>query len=110
MIRCVRLAAHIVTLVGALLSTVRRADAEPEYQITDLSALAGGPVTFANAINNRGDVAGITGTSGNFRAFLYSGGTLTFLPTPAETTGSVAANGLNDTGQIVGSLGVSTGT
>jgi probable HAF family extracellular repeat protein len=54
--------------------------------------------TVAKGINDLGDVVGITNQGG----FLYSEGTFTLLPGPAEHILSVEPMGINNKGQIVG--------
>lgn len=71
-------------------------------QIRDIGRPAGYNYAIPHAINDRGEVAG---TAGNFpgdtsRAFIYSGGTMTALPTFGGDQGD--AWGLNNKGQVVG--------
>jgi probable HAF family extracellular repeat protein len=74
------------------------------YAITDLGTL-GGAASWANAINNAGQVVGNAQTvGGSYHPFLYSGGVLTdlgILPGFANS-GAVA---LNDSGQVAVSAG-----
>ena len=69
----------------------------------DLGTLAGpsntGVDSEATAINDKGQVVGVSGTASN-NAFLYSGGTMTDLGTLGGS-GSTAT-GINESGQIVG--------
>jgi probable HAF family extracellular repeat protein len=77
-------------------------------KMIDLGTLAGSSTTFvswAYAINNRGQVVGYSETaSGATHAFLYSGGSMTDLGVIAGQTGSVAY-AVNNLGQVVGSSG-----
>jgi probable HAF family extracellular repeat protein len=73
------------------------------YYVTDLGSL-GGP-SHAMAINNSGQVVGFSyvtaDTNGEYRAFLYDGGTTTDL---LGANSYSAAYGINDSGVIVGSV------
>lgn len=75
------------------------------YNVTDLGSL-GGDVSGAFAINNLGQLVGssqtIPGGSTVANAFLYSSGTLADLGTLAGGSGTSTAQGINDSGQIVG--------
>lgn len=71
-------------------------------QIRNIGRVAGLNYAIPHAINDKGEVAG---TAGNFpgdtsRAFFYSGGTMTALPTFGGDQGD--AWGLNNKGQVVG--------
>lgn len=97
-----RLLPHALLLLAAglsLLSTAAAAATTPAYSIVELGSLGGG-YSQAYAINNLGQIVGESTTaSGAFHAFLYSGGTMQDLGTPATSS---RATGLNDSGQIVG--------
>jgi hypothetical protein len=69
---------------------------EPDNTRTDLGA---GYASRADAINRRGDVAGINERRS---AFLYTGGTLTWLPKPAWASNGFSVWAMNDRQQIVG--------
>jgi probable HAF family extracellular repeat protein len=70
----------------------------------------GGGQSYAEGLNNSGQVVGYSTTSGgNTDAFLYSNGTITNLGTLAGDADS-AATGINDSGQIVGYSGTSGAT
>ena len=74
--------------------------------MTDLGTLPGGINSAATSINASGQVVGSSGTAkGSQYAFLYSGGAMTdlnsFLPTNSGWIFQ-QANGINDSGQIVG--------
>lgn len=72
------------------------------YTITDL-----GVNSFANAINNHGQVVG---RASNGRAFLYSNGTMKDLGTLQGSFGWSNAKGINNLGQIVGESTYSSAT
>jgi probable HAF family extracellular repeat protein len=69
----------------------------------DLGTLAGGGGSEAFAINNNGQVVGLSYTAGNGNphAFLYTGGAMTDLGTLPGDSAS-AGMGINDAGQVVG--------
>jgi probable HAF family extracellular repeat protein len=77
--------------------------------MTDLGNLGGtSSPSVAHGINNSGQVVGVSYTSsGNGRAFLYSGGVMTNLGTLGGATS--AANGINNSGQVVGESLTSSG-
>src|SRR6516225_5878255 len=73
----------------------------PVYNYTtfdDPSATIG---TFANSINDTGQIVGHISDAVSSHGFLLSGGTFTTLDDPLATGGTFA-EGINDAGQIVG--------
>jgi probable HAF family extracellular repeat protein len=78
-----------------------RAAAPLTYRVTDLGTL-GGTFAFAFAVNNRGQVTGISTTTGDAyeHTFLWQDGVMTDI----GTLGGIAtqANSINDRGQIAG--------
>ena len=80
---------------------------QPSYNIVDLGSMVGGTRSYGNDINNRGEVIGTATIGSSQLAFLYSGGSITILPTPpgySDTAGS-AINDLGQIGIIAGSYG-----
>jgi probable HAF family extracellular repeat protein len=101
------LAILVSCVVASALAVV--ADAAPHdphartYSITDLGTL-GGSQSFATAINNRGQIVGVSALSGDtsFHAFLYNRGLMIdLLPGPTDSS----ANDINKRGEIAGTLG-----
>lgn len=77
----------------------------PHYRVIDLGTL-GGASSTAEAINELGQVAGWSDTSGgNRHAFLYSGGVMQDLGTLTGGSDSYAT-ALNDRGEVVGYSGI----
>jgi len=70
--------------------------------ITDIGTL-GGPDTWADAINNSGDIVGMSMTSSSKQAFLYSKGVMIDL-SAYDTWNSSEAMAINDFGQVVGTF------
>jgi probable HAF family extracellular repeat protein len=70
--------------------------------MTDLGTLPGGTESFAEGINDPGQVVGHSNiANGLYHAFLYSNGAMTDLGTlPGKNQSS--ASGINDSGQVVG--------
>ncbi len=72
-----------------------------EYQITDLGVLAGYHKSYGFDVNDSGQVAGGSATSGGYgRATLYSAGSLTDL----GGTASAITRGMNNRGDVVGQI------
>ncbi len=91
-------------LVGLVLTSAATAAAAPKYHLIDL----GGSYSIAHGINNLGQVVGESRvTDDSTHAFLYSDGTmqdLNALVTSAGGWEAWEAWGINDSGQIVGSV------
>ncbi len=83
---------------------------ETSYTFTTLNA-PGATETFAEAINDRGQVAGnyvTSGTSGSeYSGFIYENGTFTTLNAPGATVTGVSA--INDRGEVAGDYVDSSG-
>jgi probable HAF family extracellular repeat protein len=76
-----------------------------QYSLTDLGTLGGG-VSVGEAINNNGQVTGITKTAdGTATAFLYSGGKMTDLGIVAGGTFS-EGSAINAAGVVAGTSGI----
>jgi probable HAF family extracellular repeat protein len=74
---------------------------------SSISNTFGGPTSIAFGVNDSGHVVGGAQTSsGDFRAFFYSGGTMTDLGTLGGSNSFATA--INNAGQIVGSSNVPT--
>jgi probable HAF family extracellular repeat protein len=74
--------------------------------VKDIGALPGGACSSAQAINNRGEVAGVSRTNSSSSVehlFLYSGGVMQDLGSlGGEITGGLSHVSMNNSGQIVG--------
>jgi probable HAF family extracellular repeat protein len=89
--------AHVALLLLLVTESARAAGGiAPAYTITDLG------IGHAYAINDNGEVAGLSGAS-SFQAFFYSGGVKTLLGTFGANESR--AWGLNGAGKVVGSYG-----
>ena len=93
-------------IVLGLALLAHRGAAQTAFSVTDLGVLGTGPTSDAVAINNSGQIAGISDTSGanTPHATLYSNGTLTDLGT-FPTGATSYAEAINDFGTIVGIAG-----
>ena len=70
-------------------------------KFTDIGVLPGDAASYANGINDTGQVVGeSTNINNSYRAFLYSNGTMTNLGTLGGA--SISPTGINHSGQIVG--------
>ena len=89
------LAIRCVSMVLALLWGFIAQAAPPLYTVTDLGSL-GGNASYANGINNSGQVVGSFDLAGEpEHAFLYSSGKMNDL-------GEGSARAINNSGQVVG--------
>jgi probable HAF family extracellular repeat protein len=97
----------LTVLVG-----IQSVSAQPqpaEYSTTDLGTLDGGDFSLATDINDRGQVAGWSSTTGfAYHAFLWEDGKMTDLGT-LVSGGPSGASSINDRGQIVGAGYTSSG-
>lgn len=100
-------AAHVCSVIALVFLPAATAHAQGAYRISDLGALPGaGLVSAANAINDRGDVAGYGLIQSTQRAMLWSRGTAQDLGNvgpgiPGELRFTEAL-GINNRGQVVG--------
>jgi probable HAF family extracellular repeat protein len=78
--------------------------AQVTYYVTDLGVLGTGTLSQATAINNSGQIVGVSSTSGVTapHAFLYSHGSLTDLGILPDGGPTSYAAAINDSGVIVG--------
>lgn len=90
--------AGVVVLVGAGL-----ANAGIIYRVTDLGDLPGGENSSqAFAINNKGQVVGISETAAGSRAFLWQNGAMTDLGVLSPSHDYSIPHDINDAGDVVG--------
>jgi probable HAF family extracellular repeat protein len=89
------------TIGGLVAMVLPRANccAATSYTVTDISPSV---ACYAYGINAHGDVTGYLNNSGGARAFLYSGGVMTELPTAGAS--DTVGYGINDDGSVVGNL------
>ncbi len=94
----------LTCVILALAMLAPRVIAQVSYSVTDIGVLGSGPHSQASAINNLGQVVGVSDTSGanTPHAILYSNGVLTDLGTFPGGGPTSYASGINDTGVIVG--------
>jgi probable HAF family extracellular repeat protein len=79
----------------------------PDYHVVDLGTL-GGSYSYAQGVNNSGQVVGGSMTSSNERhAFLYSNGLMHDLGTFGGNDSE--ANAINNSGQVVGCANIASG-
>jgi len=77
------------------------ASGQVQYTLTDLGMLPGGTWSEAGVINNSGQIVGTArDSSGNYKAFLYSNGTMQDLGTLGGNQSK--ANCINNSGQVAG--------
>jgi probable HAF family extracellular repeat protein len=95
----------VLVYLFAFLSPASTLHAAPLYHVTDLGTLGGqfGSDSNARAINNNGQVVGISVGSGGGAAFLYQNGST------SEVGIHMGANGINNSGQITGEFSNSDG-
>jgi probable HAF family extracellular repeat protein len=102
----IRAPRRLISFASLTLTTSALA-APPLYRITDLDTL-GGSASLASAINDNGDIVGVSLIMGDLdiRGFLHSNGQMTPLPTLG---GDTFANGINNARRIVGDSQTSPG-
>jgi probable HAF family extracellular repeat protein len=99
---------RLLVIVPVLALAAPLAAAPPLYRITDLGTL-GGTQSQASAINDNGDIAGTSLTTGDaeIRAFLYSNGVMQ--PLGTLSGGDTYGNGINNARLVVGDSQVASG-
>jgi probable HAF family extracellular repeat protein len=111
-----------IPFFASALFLFRDARAGVEYTLTPLGTLPGSVYSYANAINDSGEIVGYSYVSGGpayfgvnpydvpgtWHAFVYSNGQMTDLGTFGGEDSM--ASGINNNGQIVGTILTSTGT
>ncbi|WP_375499019.1 hypothetical protein [uncultured Nostoc sp.] len=92
-----------ITLTAISLIASKSALAASLYSVTDLGALTGDPVSYAQDINDSGEII-INSSGDSFSSFLYSNGSLKKIsPLPGDNELSVES--INNLGQVVGNSG-----
>ena len=71
-------------------------------QMKDLGTLSGGAAATADDINNSGQIAGYSQTSGDDNAYRYSGGTMSNIGTLLGNSIDSYSSGINDAGHVTG--------
>ncbi|MFL5656041.1 MAG: hypothetical protein ACJ8CB_17910 [Ktedonobacteraceae bacterium] len=86
-----------------------RASSATMYSVTDLGTL-GGTFSGAGAINNRGEVTGISAFAGDvaLRGFIWKNGVMTDLGTLGGQNSATENRGLNNRGQVAGAAETAT--
>src|SRR4051812_964752 len=100
--RCTRYLQSVFAV--AALAAPLLASADPRYTVTTV----GGAGSWANDLNNSGQVVGYQSLGDAYHAFLYANGALTDIGTLGGATS--VANAINDLGQVVGSSFDASGT
>ena len=95
MLRC----CAVLMCVASLACAGVGAASETAYIFTEIGVGSPGTNVVANAVNDSGQVTGYWGTLGSCSAYIYSGGTVTQLPTPYAVS---LGEGINDSGQVAG--------
>lgn len=102
-----RWAVGLAVLVVLVLPGTASIHAAILYSVTDLGDLPGGEnLSHAMAVNNLGQVVGVSETADGRRAFLWANGVITDLNTLTGEHHYSFAWDINDAGQIVGTSGV----
>jgi probable HAF family extracellular repeat protein len=93
----------LAALAAPLLATSLPAAADPRYAVTAVA----GAGSWANDLNNSGQVVGYMQAGSASHAFVYTSGVLTDLGTLGGTDSG--ANAINDLGQVVGNSATASG-
>jgi probable HAF family extracellular repeat protein len=88
---------------AAALAVPLLASADPRYAVT----VVAGAGSWANDLNNAGQVVGYLSTGSNYHGFVYTGGVLTDIGTLGGSDSG--ANAINDLGQVVGNASDGSG-
>jgi probable HAF family extracellular repeat protein len=95
----------VLAAVGLMSVASGRSANAGAYTLTDLGTVAGTTISFADGLNDTGQVVGTSGLPGGpYYAALWSGGSVINLGGLPGSTFS-GAKGINDAGQIVGYSG-----
>jgi probable HAF family extracellular repeat protein len=104
--------ALLMTFVWGLVGASTASAATTTYTVKEIGPLPGGTLFGVNDINASGQVVGSSynPSTGEEHAFLYEDGQMKDLGTlPNATCSTSVANGINDSGQVVGFSCTSTG-